>query len=102
MAKLNDMKLMVCCANGAGSSLMMKLTVQKVLDKLRLTPAALDHRTLVQGKAEAADYDVIICANTFASEFEEAQQNGTILITLRNIMSQPEIEKGLRAAGLLD
>ena len=31
MAKEN-MSFLVCCANGAGSSLMMKMTMQKALD----------------------------------------------------------------------
>lgn len=30
MAALDGKKFMVCCANGAGSSLMMKMTLQKV------------------------------------------------------------------------
>ena len=37
MAKEN-MSFLVCCANGAGSSLMMKMTMQKALDKLKIKP----------------------------------------------------------------
>ena len=42
MAKLDNKSFLVCCANGAGSSLMMKMTMQKVLDKLGLSEEALD------------------------------------------------------------
>ena len=41
MSKLDNKKFMVCCANGAGSSLMMKMTLQKVLTKLGVKPASL-------------------------------------------------------------
>ena len=41
MAKLDNASFMVCCANGAGSSLMMKMTLEKVLKKLPTTPALL-------------------------------------------------------------
>ena len=36
MAKLDNKTFLVCCANGAGTSLMMKMTLQKVLDKLNV------------------------------------------------------------------
>lgn len=102
MAKLDNKKLMVCCANGAGSSLMMKMTVQKVLKKYDIKPSDLHHCALSEGKSAAPNYDVVFCARNFANTFADAQKKGTIIIPLRNIMSQPEIEKGLKEAGLLD
>ena len=45
MAKEN-MSFLVCCANGAGSSLMMKMTLQKVLTKLGIKPGKLHHCAL--------------------------------------------------------
>lgn len=102
MAKLDNKKLMVCCANGAGSSLMMKMTVQKVLKKYGIHEGDLHHCALSEGKSAARNYDVVFCARNFASTFDDAKKNGTVIIPLRNIMSAPEIEKGLKEAGLLD
>lgn len=102
MAKLDNKKLMVCCANGAGSSLMMKMTVQKVLKKYGIKEGDLHHCALSEGKTAARNYDVVFCARNFASTFDDAKKTGTIIIPLRNIMSAPEIEKGLKEAGLLD
>ena len=48
MAKMDNKKFMVCCANGAGSSLMMKMTLQKVLKKHSITPATLHHCALAE------------------------------------------------------
>ena len=102
MAKLDNKKFMVCCANGAGSSLMMKMTLQKVLKKLNVTPASLHHCALSEGKSAAANYDIVFCARNFVSTFKDAEKKGTIVLGLRNIMSQPEMEKALKDAGLLD
>ncbi len=102
MSKLDNKKFMVCCANGAGSSLMMKMTLQKVLNKYNIKPADLRHCALSEGKSAAASYDIVFCARNFANMFDDAKKKGTIVLGLRNIMSQPEMEKALKDAGLLD
>lgn len=102
MAKLDNKKFMVCCANGAGSSLMMKMTLQKVLKKINITPASLHHCALSEGKTAAANYDIVFCARNFANMFADAEKKGTMVLGLRNIMSEQEMTKALQDAGLLD
>lgn len=102
MAKLDNKKFMVCCANGAGSSLMMKMTLQKVLTKHKIKPAGLHHCALSEGKSLAPQYDVVFCAKNFLSTFKDAEKKGTVVLGLRNIMSPGEMEKALEAKGLLD
>lgn len=102
MSKLDNKKLMVCCANGAGSSLMMKMTLQKVLTKHKVKPAGLHHCALSEGKSAAPQYDVVLCARNFANMFADAEKKGTVVIGLRNIMSPAEMEKALLEKGLLD
>ena len=46
MAKLDNASFMVCCANGAGSSLMMKMTLEKVLKKLNIKPGKIGFTAL--------------------------------------------------------
>lgn len=46
--------IMVCCANGAGSSLMMKMAMQKVLDKVGYKPGKIHHCALSEGKAASS------------------------------------------------
>jgi len=100
MAKEN-MTFMVCCANGAGSSLMMKMTMQKVLDKLNLKPTKIHHCALSEGKTAAAQYDVVFCAQNFLNMFADAQEKGTIVIGLRNIMSVDEMETKMKEHGIV-
>ncbi len=99
MAKLDGKRILACCANGAGSSLMMEKAIKKVLDKYGIKVAELRHCPVSEGKSAARNYDVVFCARTFVKTFEGAN---TVLIPLKNVMSSPEIEAGLKEAGLLD
>lgn len=101
MAKEN-MSFLVCCANGAGSSLMMKMTMQKVLDKVGLKPGKIHHCALSEGKSAASQYDIVFCAQNFANMFKDAEKKGTKVIGLRNIMSPQEIEDKMRENGLIE
>ncbi len=99
MAKEN-MSFMVCCANGAGSSLMMKMTLQKVLTKLNIKPGRMHHCALSEGKSAASQFDVVLCAQNFTNMFKDAEKKGTTVIGLRNIMSVQEMEEKLKEHGI--
>lgn len=100
--KLDNKKLLACCANGAGSSLMMEKAVEKVMKKYGIKPAELRHCPVSEGKTAARNYDVVFCAKTFVKTFEGNLGANTTLIPLRNVMSAPEIEKALKEAGLIE
>lgn len=100
MAK-DNMSFLVCCANGAGSSLMMKMTMQKVLTKLNIKPGRVHHCALSEGKSAAAQYDVVFCAQNFSNMFKDAEKKGTIVIGLRNIMSMQEMEEKMKEHGIV-
>lgn len=98
----DNLTFLVCCANGAGTSLMMKMTMQKVLDKVGLKPAKVHHCSLCEGKSAASQFDVVFCSQNFESMFKDAQKKGTMVIGLRNIMSQKEIEEKMKEHGILE
>ena len=100
--KLDGKRLLACCANGAGSSLMMENAIKKVLNKYGIKPAELRHCAVSEGKSAARNYDVVFCARTFAKNFEDVTKTNTILIPLKNVMSDKEIEAGLKEKDLLD
>lgn len=95
MAKL---KLLVCCGNGAGTSMMIKLNVEKVAKKMGLEVQEIHHCAISEGKSCARQYDVVLCSKNFAPMFEDAAKSGTKIVPLRNVMSAKEIEDGLKAA----
>ena len=94
MAK-DNMSFMVCCANGAGSSLMMKMTLE-----MNSKPGKIHHCALSEGKSAASQYDVVLCAQNFLNMFADAQKKGTTVVGLRNIMSMQEMEEKMTEAGI--
>ena len=101
MSTLDSKRILLCCANGAGSSLTMMITLQKVLDKFGAKPAKLHHCSLSEGKSSARNYDIVFCARNFSNLFDSVQKKGTVVLGLKNIMSPGEMEEALRNSGLL-
>ncbi|WP_352403997.1 PTS sugar transporter subunit IIB [Kandleria vitulina] len=93
-------KMMVCCASGAGSSLLMKMTTQKAIDNLGISVSDLHHCAISEAKSASLNYDVVLCARNFEHLFEEAKKKGVKVIGLKNVMSQKEIEAKLKRAGI--
>ena len=96
-----NLKFLVCCANGSGSSLMAQMTLEKVLKKNNIKPGKVHHCPLSEGKSSAVQYDVLVCAQNFANMFEDAKAKGVVVIPLKNVMSAPEIETKLKENGIL-
>lgn len=95
------LKLLVCCGNGAGTSMMIKLNVEKVIKKMELDVQEIRHCALSEGKSAASQYDIVLCSKNFTSMFADAEKKGTRVVGLRNVMSVKEIEDGLAAAILI-
>lgn len=81
---------------------MMKMTMQKALDKVGIKPGKIHHCALSEGKTAAAQYDVVFCAQNFTNMFKDAEKKGTIVIGLRNIMSVQEMEDKMREKGIIE
>ena len=81
---------------------MMKMTLQKVMQKRGIKPDQIHHCAIAEGKTAAANFDVVFCARNFARMFDDAKKKGAAVVALKNIMSDKEIEKALQDAGLLD
>ena len=76
--------------------------INAFLKKHNINPATLHHCALAEGKSAAPQYDVVFCARNFANTFEDAKKKGTVVLGLRNIMSEQEMERAMREADLLD
>lgn len=94
------LKLLVCCGNGAGTSMMIKLNVEKVIKKMGIDVQSIYHCAISEGKSLASQYDVVLCSKNFVPMFKQAEEKGTKIVGLRNVMSAKEIEEGLIAAGV--
>ena len=94
------LKLLVCCGNGAGTSMMIKLNVEKVIKKMGIDVQSIYHCAISEGKSLASQYDVVLCSKNFVPMFKQAEEKGTKIIGLKNVMSAKEIEDELTAAGV--
>lgn len=65
-------KILVACANGAGTSLMMKMRVEKATKDLGIQVQTIHHCSLSEGKSAATQYDVVFCPLNFVSMFDDA------------------------------
>ena len=100
MAKLDGKRVLACCANGAGSSLMTEKAIQKVLSKYNVKLGELRHCPISEGTSAAKNYDIVFCSKIFFKNFENVGEE-TVVIPLKNVMSDKEIEAALRENGFL-
>lgn len=91
-------KVVVACGSGMGSSQMIKMKVEKVLKKMGVE-ATLHHTNIGEAKTTAHDYNVIICPENLGSTFDSVKDKVTV-ITLKNLLSEKEIEEKLTAANV--
>lgn len=95
------MKVLVACANGAGTSLMLSMTVKRVLQKHNLKTTRLHHCAIAEGKSSANQYDLIFTTPNFKDHFANAERNGKKVLAVQNVMSDAEVETVLKEAGLI-
>lgn len=87
------LKIVVSCANGAGTSLMMKMTVEKVMKELEIPVQEIHHCALSEGKSCASQYDVAFVPLNFVDMYKDAEKRGTVVIGLRNVLSPAEVKE---------
>ena len=92
-----NLKIIVACTNGAGTSLMMKMSVEKATKQLGVPVEKIHHCALAEGKSSASQYDIAFVPLNFADMFKDAQKQGTTVIGLRNVLSVEEVKEKLRA-----
>ena len=92
--------IIVSCANGAGSSLLLKMAVEKVTKELNMDVTRVHHCSISEGKSAATAYDMVFCPLTFTNMFEAAAKKGIPVIGLKNVMSADEIRKNILELGL--
>ena len=95
MAK--NLKILVACTNGAGTSLMMKMSVEKATKELGIPVEKIHHCAMAEGKSSASQYDIAFVPLNFINMFKDAQQSGTTVIGLKNVLSAEEVKEKLKA-----
>lgn len=91
------LKILTACGQGLGSCQIIKMKLKKVLTNLKIN-ADITSTNVSMGKSTANSYDVIFCGQNLVDSFKSATSSGALVIGLKNLMSEQEIEEKLRAA----
>ncbi|WP_318767575.1 PTS sugar transporter subunit IIB [Lactiplantibacillus carotarum] len=90
------MNILVSCANGSGTSLMMMRSVQKAFKQLNIPITKIEHTSLAEGKSSARSYDMVFTPSNFVNMFDEAKAKGVTIIGVKNVMNDKEIMQHVR------
>lgn len=86
------LKVIAACGNGMGSSQIIKMKIEKVFKKLNI-PVSIHHTSIGEAKTQASGYDVVFCSEALKKNFAKAEGAGTIVVGLKNLLSEKEIEE---------
>lgn len=91
-------KVLAACGNGMGSSLIIKMRIEKVLKDMNLD-FTVHHASVGQAKSEINNYDLVLVSQQLTKEFKP--KGDTKIVGLVNLLSEAEIrEKVSEALGL--
>lgn len=96
------MRVLVSCANGSGTSLMLQKSVKKGLEDLGVEITKIHHCSIAEGKSSASQYDVVFTPLNFLNMFEDASKKGITVIGIRNVMSPKEVMEKVGETDLVE
>lgn len=88
--KMKIKKIMCCCGQGLGSSLIIRMNVEKTLKKMGKTGIEVLHASLSDAGPSSADLFVV------GGDLEEFTHSFPHIILLSNIVSLPELEEKMK------
>lgn len=82
-------KALAACANGMGSSQIIKMKIAKVFKALDIE-AKVDHMSIGEAKSAARRYDIVFCSVAMAANFKNMPET-TKVVALKNLLDDKEI-----------
>jgi len=95
-------RILVACANGAGTSMMMKMTAEKVTKELGMHVSKLHHCSLSEGVSTATRFDIVFAPLNFVKMYDNAAKKGVTIIGLKNVLSKKEMSDKLIETGMAE
>ncbi len=89
------LKVLAACGNGMGSSLIIKMKIQKVLKDMGLE-CDVHHASVGEAKSDARNFDLVLVSEMFVKEF--ANPGNAKIVGLINLLSEEEIRTKVEAA----
>ena len=94
-------KALAACANGMGSSQLIKMKISTIFKKLNVE-AKVDHMSIGEAKSAASRYDVVFCSLAMVKNFQSVNQEKTKVVGLKNLLDEKEITSKLKEALNMD
>ncbi|NQZ65904.1 MAG: PTS sugar transporter subunit IIB [Mycoplasmatales bacterium] len=88
------MKIVAACGNGMGTSMIIKLKVEKIVKNLGLENVSVEALSAGQAKGRVVNSDIIICSTHLVDQFDSSQR--AKIVGVRNLMDDKEIESALK------
>lgn len=83
-------KILAACGSGMGSSMMIKMKIEKAMREAGITDFKVDYSSVSESKSLASQYDIVVAANGLIHQLD-GRTKGT-LIGLNNLMDDQEIK----------
>ena len=92
------MKVLAVCGSGMGTSMIMKLKVSQLLQKLGIQ-ADVNSCSLGEAKSGLSNYDLVLASTHIVPELKAGPK--TKIIGLQNLLDSKELEAKLREKGIV-
>lgn len=89
------LKVLAACGNGMGSSLIIKMKIEKVLKDMGLQ-CEVHHASVGQAKSDARNFDLVLVSSMFVKEFSNCGK--AKVLGLVNLLSEEEIRTKVKEA----
>lgn len=87
------LKVLAACGNGMGSSMVIKIKIEKALREMDVADFTVDYCSVGEAKSQAASYDIVVASKHLIHELD-GRTNGKLL-GLENLMDDAEIKSKL-------
>lgn len=89
------LKIIAACGNGMGTSMIIKLKVEKICKALNLQ-ASVEALSMGQAKGLTNSADIIICSTHLTDSFDSSKK--AKIVGVKNLMDENEIKTALEKA----
>jgi len=89
------LKVLAACGNGMGSSLIIKMKIEKVLKSMGLE-FKVDHASVGEAKGSVKNYDLVLISHMFVKDFSNC--GNAKVVGLVNLLSEAEIKEKVEKA----
>ncbi|MBC1401190.1 PTS sugar transporter subunit IIB [Listeria booriae] len=87
------LKVLAACGNGMGSSMVIKMKIEKALREIGVVDFKVDYCSVGEAKSQAGGYDIVVASKHLIHELDGRTQGS--LVGLDNLMDDAEIKEKL-------